>query len=139
MSNTEWENNTEENIITFEEGILGFEEIKEYRLYQEGTDSIIWCLQSAHSAIPSFIVLDPHTVVEKYQPVLTKEDMASLGETELSNLCFLVIAVIKPQLEESVVNLKAPIAINVNTKKAKQIIMENSAYPIRYKLFSANE
>lgn len=140
MSHTEWENNrAEKNIITFEEGILGFEDVKDYRLYQEDDSSVIWCLQAANSNIPSFIVLDPFNFVEDYRPALTKADLEYLGEQDSSDLCFLVIAVIKPQLEESVANLKAPIVINVNTRKAKQIILENSEYPIRFKLFSAEE
>ena len=124
-----------QNTIYFDEGILGFEDIKEYLLYHEDDNSIIWNLQSASSNIPSFIIVDPYAVLSDYNPSFTKADLDYFGETESSNLVLLVIAVIKPNLNDSVVNLKSPIVIDVSTKKAKQIILENSDYPIRYKLF----
>jgi flagellar assembly factor FliW len=43
--------------------------------------------------------------------------------------------VLKEKIEESVANLKSPIVINVRTRQAKQIILENNNYPIRCKLF----
>lgn len=124
------------NIITFQNGILGFEDVHEYLLYHEDDSNIIWSLQAADSDTPSFIVIDPFTIVEDYHPELSKKDLASFGETDVSSLCFLVIAVIKAELSESVVNLKAPIVIDINTKQAKQIILEDSEYPIRYRLFA---
>lgn len=132
------EKNTQ-NIIRFEEGILGFEDTKEYLLYHEEDDGIIWNLQSAHSDIPSFIVIDPYPIVSGYNPQFTNSDLKYFGETNTENLCVLVIAVIKQNLSESVINLKAPIVIDVNSRKAKQIILEDQDYPIRYKLFNNKE
>ncbi|MGX8702401.1 flagellar assembly protein FliW [Caproiciproducens sp.] len=125
-----------QNIIYFEEGILGFEDIREYLLYHEEENGIIWSLQAAHSDIPSFVVVDPYPIVHGYSPVFPQSELDYFGETDAENLCVLAVAVIKPNLSESVINLKAPIVIDVNTKKAKQIILENSDYPIRYQLFS---
>lgn len=125
----------EKNIITFEEGILGFEDIKQYLLYQEEDSKVIWSLQAEGADTPSFVVVDPFSVVENYNPILSDEDLQYFGENDLSNLCFLCVAAIKSNLTDSVANLKAPIVIDANTKKAKQIIMDDSEYPIRYKLF----
>jgi flagellar assembly factor FliW len=123
------------NIIRFDDGILGFEEIKEYLLYHEDDNNIIWNLQNAESDVPSFIVVDPYAVLSDYNPVFTQADLSYFGETDGENFVLLAIAVIKPNLVDSVVNLKAPIVIDVNTGRAKQIILENSDYPIRQKLF----
>ncbi len=129
----------EQNVIHFDQGILGFEEIKEYLLYHEDEDGIIWSLQAAESDVPSFIVVDPYPLISDYNPQLTQSELGYFGEIDAENLCVLVIAVIKPNLKDSVVNLKAPIVIDVNNKRAKQIILENSDYPIRYKLFADKE
>ncbi len=128
-----------QNIIHFEEGILGFEDVHEYVLYHEDENNIIWSLQAARSDIPSFIVVDPYTVLSSYNPVLSKQQLESLEGTDSADLCFLAIAVIKPNLTDSVINLKAPIIIDINTKKAKQVILEDSDYPIRYRLFENKE
>ena len=140
MMNTKQEesldtNTTNQSIIHFEEGLLGFEDIKDYLLFHEDDSNIIWNLQNASANIPSFIVVDPYAVLTDYNPVFTQADLDYFGETETANLCLLAIAVIRPNLSDSVINLKSPIVIDVTTKKAKQIILENSDYPIRYKLF----
>lgn len=128
-----------QNIIHFKEGLLGFENVHEYLLYHEDENNIIWSLQASESDIPSFIVVDPFTVLSSYNPVLSKQQLAYFSEADSVNLCFLAVAVIKPELSDSVVNLKAPIVIDINTKEAKQIILEDSEYPIRYRLFEAKE
>lgn len=141
MNQARLENPTEKenNVITFQSGILGFEEIREYLLYHEDDGNTIWNLQAAHADAPSFIVIDPFTVLPDYRPQLSAADLAAFGETDPSGLCFLVIAVIRQELSESVVNLKAPIVIDVNTKQARQIILEDSDYPIRYRLFGGRK
>ena len=140
MMNTKQEesldtNTTNQSIIHFEEGLLGFEDIKDYLLFHEDDSNIIWNLQNASANIPSFIVVDPYAVLSDYNPKFTQAELDYFGETQTVNLCLLAIAVIRPNLSDSVINLKSPIVIDVNTKKAKQIILENSDYPIRYKLF----
>ncbi len=127
------------NIIRFDEGILGFEDVKEFQLFQEDDSNIIWNLQNSNAQIPSFIVIDPYAIVNHYDPVFTQADLEYFGETDASNFVVLVIAVIRPNLADSVVNLKSPIVIDVTTKRAKQIILENSDYPIRYKLFAKED
>ena len=122
-------------ILRFEEGLYGFETVKEYILLQEDETGTIWSLQAADGPVPSFIVLNPFTVVRDYSPCIPMEDYEALGKPEESDLCFLVIAVIAEKPENSVVNLKSPLVINVKTRRGKQIIMEESDYPVRYRLF----
>lgn len=122
-------------VIHFEKGLYGFPTVKDYVLLQEDDIGTIWSLQAANSSVPSFIVLNPFTVIQDYSPVLPVSDYEALGSPPESDLCFLVIAVIAEQPENTVVNLKSPIVINVKTRAGKQIIMEESDYPVRYRLF----
>lgn len=125
----------ERTILRFDEGIYGFEDTKEYVLLQEDEEHTIWYLQAAHSEVPCLIVIDPYTIVDNYTPVISDADLACLGNPDDEDLCFLAVAVLKDDFKESVVNLKSPIVINAKTKCAKQVILENNDYPIRYKLF----
>ena len=124
------------NIITFPEGLLGFEEIHEYLLFHEDEENFLWSLTAANdSQIPSFIVMVPFTIREDYHPSLSERDLELLGNPQPEDLCFLVIAVIRSPLSDSVVNLKAPIVINIYNQRAKQVILEDAEYPLRYRLF----
>ena len=125
----------EEIVIHFEGGIYGFEDVKDFILLEKG-GKVIWSLRAADGGFPSLTVVDPFVVTRDYHPVLTDAEKESLGGPADSELCFLAVAVIRKNLTESAVNLKSPIVINTRTRLARQIIMEDSDYPVRYRLFS---
>ena len=126
------------DIIHFDEGIPGFEEYKDYVLLQEQEVPFVMTLQSVDSESPSFVVIDPYAFVQNYDPKLSKKDMEYFDTDNIDDLKILLITVIPKKLEDTVVNLKSPIIINAKTNKAKQLILENTEYPIRYRLFDGN-
>lgn len=121
--------------IHFKDGLYGFDDVKDYILLQEENAGAIWSLQAAGRQYPSFIVVNPSLLVKDYKLTLEKNDVKALGNPAESDICCLVIAVIKKNLPDSVVNLKSPIVVNATTREGKQIIMEDSNYPVRYHLF----
>lgn len=125
----------QKNIIRFENGIYGFESVKEFILLQQDQSQTIWSLQAAHSPYPSLIVINPFLVFPDYEPALSKQDLELLGNPSREDLCFLVVAVIKQNLADSVVNLKSPIVINAVKRIGRQVILEDCGYPVRCKLF----
>ena len=122
-------------IINFPEGMYGFEDVHEYILLQEDEAKTIWSLQAAYKDVPSFVVVNPFMLMKDYSPILSDEDLKALGMPNEEEIVFLAVTALKDTIEESVVNLKSPIVINVRTKLAKQIILENNNYPIRCQLF----
>ncbi len=45
-----------------------------------------------------------------------------------------MIGVIREQVGDSTVNLKAPVAVNAKTRDARQIILDDPAYTFRHSL-----
>lgn len=125
---------TQSDIIHFDEGILGFEDIKDYVLISHDEHGSIMTLQYADGVVPQFVVLDPFVVKADYTPVLPATASKLLGEP-LGKLTYLVIAVIKENYLETVVNMKSPIVINTQTNKAAQVIVENDDYSMRQRVF----
>lgn len=123
-------------VIRFEDGIYGFESIKDYILIQEEKHAVIWSLQAACSAYPSLFVVSPFLVDRNYDPVVSEDDFEKLGRPAEEDLCVLAVAVIKRDWKQSVVNLKSPILINAGQKIGRQIILEDTEYSIRSPLFS---
>lgn len=121
--------------IHFKDGIYGFEDVKDYILFQEENEGAIWSLQAAGRPYPSFIVVNPSLLVKDYKLTLESSDIEALGNPAESDICCMVIAVIKKDLPDSVVNLKSPIVVNVKNKTGRQVIMENSEYPVHFHLF----
>lgn len=122
------------DIIHFKDGIPGFEKFKDYILLQEDDVPFIMTMQSVDADIPSFVVIDPFAFMDNYSPEISAADKEFFGAG--ADLKFLLMTIIPKDMNETVVNLKAPVVIDANTNKAKQIIAENRDYPIRYKLFN---
>lgn len=123
------------DVIHFNEGIPGFEDYRDYVLLQEQDVPFVMTLQSIDDEAPSFVVIDPFAFVQNYNPKLSKKELKYFGTDNEEDLKFLLVTVIPKEMKDTVVNLKSPIIINAKTNNAKQIILENTEYPIRYRLF----
>lgn len=131
----------ESKIITFEDGIIGFPDMKKFTLIfdeeKEGRPSISW-LQSMDEPEIAFPVMDPLFVCETYNPSVEEELLKNLGTIKEDNLYALVTVTVPQNIKELAVNLKAPIVINTDTRKASQIIVEDDL-PVRYRIYEILE
>ena len=131
----------ESKIITFEDGIIGFPDMKKFTLIfdeeKEGRPSISW-LQSMDEPEIAFPVMDPLFVCETYNPSVEDELLKNLGTIKEDNLYVLVTVTVPQNIKELAVNLKAPIVINTDTIKASQIIVEDDL-PVRYRIYEILE
>lgn len=131
----------ESKIITFEDGIIGFPDMKKFTLIfdeeKEGRPSISW-LQSMDEPEIAFPVMDPLFVCETYNPSVEEELLKNLGTIKEDNLYVLVTVTVPQNIKELAVNLKAPIVINTDTRKASQIIVEDDL-PVKYRIYEILE
>lgn len=128
----------EEDIIDFTTGIYGFDDYKKYIILKDSPEDDIMFLQSLDNMDLSFVLIDPYAIFIDYNPILNEDDLYELKSTGTAELKYLVIAIIKEDIKESVVNLKSPIAINPDNRTAKQVILQNE-YPLRYNIVSTEE
>lgn len=128
----------ENDTISFSLGMYGFEDYMSYVILKDSPEDDIMFLQSLDNADLSFVLVDPYSISRTYTPNLNEEDLSELKVKNEVELKFLVIAIIKENVKDSVVNLKSPIAINPKTRVAKQVIVQNS-YPLRYNIIVAEE
>lgn len=127
-----------DDTISFNTGMYGFENFKSYVILKDSPDDDIMFLQSLDNNDLSFVLIDPYSILRNYDPNLNDEDLSELEVDNEAGLRFLVIAIIKENIKDSIVNLKSPIAINPKTRIAKQVIVQNS-YPLRYKIIVTEE
>ena len=126
----------QENIFHLPNGLYGFEGNSEFALITKRDDDVtlMW-FQSVSGGAPCFVVFDPFEIIDNYQPVVEASDLKALGCKDSAELSYLVIAVVPENISEMTVNLKSPIVINKSQRKARQVILANRDYPIRYALF----
>ena len=100
----------ESKIITFEDGIIGFPDMKKFTLIfdeeKEGRPSISW-LQSMDEPEIAFPVMDPLFVCETYNPSVEEELLKNLGTIKEDNLYVLVTVTVPQNIKELAVNLKS--------------------------------
>lgn len=128
----------EEKIITFDDGIFGFEEYKHFTLIYDSDSnerpSISWlqCTEEQSLALP---VMLPTTVMPDYNPVLEDGVLETLGNWNEDNISVLVTVTVPSDITAMTTNMKAPIIINSDTMKGCQVVVENPDYEIRYKIY----
>ena len=127
---------SEKDVIRFENGMFGFENLKEYILisFEPGSDNLM-CLQSTQDSELAFILMNPFNLKKDYEPVLSDSDIRDLGITEATRGVFYYsVCVVKDDVSESTVNLKCPVVINPDNQTAKQLILDDERYSFRHSL-----
>ena len=122
-------------IIHFPSGIIGFPDMTEFALVfdeEKGKDTPIRWLQSLQEAEFALPVMDPLLVAKDYNPEVEDDYLISLGGIDGETVLVLVTVTVPKELEKMSVNLQAPIVINVESKKAAQIIVSTEQYPVKH-------
>lgn len=124
----------EEKIFDFKNGILAFEESKKFIILNSRKESFFW-LQSVDDPKLSLPCINPDIIAENYEVNLSDEQFAEINVDENSEMIVLCVVRIPENIRESTVNLIAPIIINATAKQGMQVVMENTDYNVRHRLF----
>lgn len=131
---------TEDKILTFENGIMGFEHFTKYTILfdteKEDEGSIMW-FQSVEEPTFALPVINPLIVKQDYNPEANEELLQPLGELNEDNICILLTLTVPNDLTKLTANLKAPLIINADTRKGCQVVVENADYQVKYNVYDA--
>lgn len=123
-------------VYEFADGLYGFEDEKKFAVFQKPFDEVSFLyLQSVQNIDPCFLVFEPWDLHPDYQPILTSDDMEACEVETIDDLIFLVIATVPSSIRELSINIKSPVVLNPKTRKAKQVILKNTDYAVRYQPF----
>jgi flagellar assembly factor FliW len=141
----------EDKILTFERGLIGFENCKQFTILYDNEASqdkeaeedinparISW-LQSIEEPGLALPIINPLFVKPDYNPVVEDELLRHIGELTENNVIIFLTLNVPTQIEDMSVNLMAPIIINADTRCGAQIIVENDDYPIKFNVYETFE
>ena len=120
-----------ENIITFEQGLLGFEELKQFAIIDVEECLPFEWLVSVEDPIVAFPILDPTLLFSDYKPSLTKDDLVLLDIKKEIDVEMFCIVTLGETPENVTLNLKGPILINMKNKMGKQIVLTEDYYSLK--------
>lgn len=125
----------QEDIIHFPNGLFGFEEEHEFLLLPfAGSDGTLLSLQSVQTPALAFVVMNPFALRPDYAPELTEEELRLLHVERSQELCFYALCVVREPVGDSTLNLKCPLALNIDRREAIQVILETEDYHMRHRL-----
>lgn len=125
----------EDDVITFEKGIPGFENLKKFIIFPAEENNLFYILQSLENINIGIILVSPFNIIKDYEFKLGDSIISKLMIKGEKDVLVLNTVTLNSKIENITANLKAPIVININRKVGEQIILDNSSYPIKYQLF----
>ena len=126
-----------QNIINFNPGLLGFENLTSFVLVNIAeTDNFKW-LQSIENTELAFLLVDPFTVKKGYCVELNDNILEKLEISIPEDvLVYTIVTVPKSGFKDATTNLVGPLIINWTKKKGKQIIFERDNNSTRHPLLT---
>ncbi len=123
----------ENKIVTFNDGIPGFDELKRFVvLYSGDENSPFRWLQCVDDGEIVFAVINPFMVVTDYDIEIPEEVISNLDIKSLEDVMVLSIVVVPDDINKMTMNLKAPIIINTKNNRGMQVILDTDRYSVRH-------
>lgn len=123
------------DLVTFTEGLLGFENLKKYFVVDPGDSTLILWLQSIEDEKVAFPIIEPKIFKPDYMAKLLPADLNGLELESLQNAKLYSILTIPANVTEMSANLKAPVVINSLKKVGKQIVLQDSKLSVKHEMY----
>lgn len=121
------------DVLSFPAGLIGFPHLSEFILVQHKDNSPFRWLQSVNEPALAFLIADPNHYVSGYQPEISDQDAIEMKlSEETATLLFTTVSIPSGNPEALTLNLAGPILINLETRTARQFVVENPAWPTKY-------
>jgi flagellar assembly factor FliW len=126
---------SEDAILAFPEGVPGFERHRRFALIQDPKLAPFCWLQSLHDPLVGFLVIEPGLLVADYAFDIADPDVELLGLVDAAQAQVLSILVVPEDVRAMTANLQAPLIVNPLKRIAKQVILTDERFPLRYPVF----
>lgn len=125
---------TKEELLTFRKGLFGFEDEQSFLLLPFSDAGTLFSLQSVRTPELAFTLMHPFSLDASYAPVLSADELKTLGVEKSEDLYYYVLCTVKTPVDDSTINMKCPLAINPDTRQGLQAILEDETWEMRHKL-----
>jgi flagellar assembly factor FliW len=130
---------SEETVISFPGGILGFPDTKNYALLNTDDNSPLKWLQSIEDPSLAFVVTNPNLFKPDYKIDAYRKDLSDISVENAEDVLVLVIVTVPKDPAKMTANLKGPVLINTVNRMAKQLVLDNNEFEIKFKLLNDDE
>lgn len=126
---------SEDRIIEFPLGVLGFPEYRKWILLQAGPQSVFFWLQSVEAPDLAFILAQPQVFFRDYQVRCQAEELRAVS---LDNVSDGEVFVICNRVGERITaNLQGPLIFNARMRQARQVVLCDRHLSTRHEVCDA--
>ena len=118
-------------VIRFPQGILGFEDLREFALLDATQPPFYW-LQSLESVEVAFVLIDPLVFRPDYAPAVDPEELSEIGILGPDDMLVFVIVTIPENSSRMTANLQGPLILNKRTHVGRQSISGDPRWGVRH-------
>lgn len=128
-----------DKVISFPQGLVGFEDQKEFHIYQHHEDDVVGYLQSITDPELTLSIISPEDMQIFYEFTLSDDEEALLGAESAGDLSLFLIAYKSEDGQQTVsplnvnANFKAPLLINSKARIGLQKVLVNAQRRITIK------
>ena len=124
--------------IHFSEGLLGFDNNKDFFLLDENEGPFYW-LQSTNETDIAFVIINPQYFKADYTLEIDSQDFVDIGlksEEDIDKhlLQFAIVTIPPDDPNNMTANLLGPIIINKESRIGKQALSLNNEYSVRHNI-----
>ncbi|AVK48283.1 flagellar assembly protein FliW [Clostridium sp. MF28] len=121
----------QKNIITFNKGLLGLSDLKEFILLDLEDYEPFKLLQSLQDNEIAMIVTSPYEFFKDYEFVLSEETIKNLKIDSPDQVNVITTVTLNSDMKKITTNLQGPIVINTSNNIGEQIILDNPKYKVK--------
>ncbi|MGG3193665.1 flagellar assembly protein FliW [Priestia aryabhattai] len=121
--------------LKFNQGIPGFLEETEFVILPLPEAEAFQVLQSIQTKEVAFIITDPFQFFLDYDFQLEPQEIEKLQLQQAEDAAVYVLLTMSDSVEKITANLQAPVIINTKQQLAKQVILMNTAYETKHRIF----
>ena len=126
----------EKKIVHFEKGIPAFEDEHEFVILPYEEESPYYFMQSLQSPDLAFLLTVPFLFFPEYSFEIDDETMAELEIKNQDDVFYYsMITIPNGSIRYMTANLLAPVVLNSENMRAKQVVLEKSNYTTKHRLF----
>lgn len=129
----------DEEIITFEEGLLGFGDYHRYVVLNTEDGSPFRWLQCIDDGNLAFVIIEPLSFMFEYDLEISDSDADFISLKRAEDAVLYVIVSIPENPKDMTANLQGPVVINASNRNGRQIISSNSRHSVKARILDEME
>lgn len=126
----------EKQLVTFPEGLLGFEKYTKFALIDSEYEPFIW-LQSTEESNLAFLMIDPFLISSDYVADIDDATLKSIQVESPEDIVIMTLVTIPKDGSGITANFLGPIVINKKNKLCLQVILNDNRWTTKFNIVEA--